>query len=99
MAKQVFTGRQKAIVDRYYASTDARVSAALQELVSDLALSEPGKAEKLWKKAGDMLVKCGVGGADLARSVDKKDVKAFAEVVGMLVSRPGELGKKPRPGA
>ena len=99
MAKQVFTGRQKAIVDRYYAGTDARVSAGLQELVSDLAVSEPGKAERLWKKAGEVLAKCGVAPADAARSVGKKDVKAFAEVVGMLVARPGALGTKPRPGA
>jgi hypothetical protein len=97
MAKQVLTGAQKSIVNRYYANTDARVAGALQELVSDIALSEPGKAEKLWKKAGDLLVKCGVGGADLARSVDKKDVKALAEIVGMLISKPGELGHKPKP--
>lgn len=99
MAKQFLTQHQKSIVNRYYANTDARVSAALQELVSDLALAEPGKAAKLWTKAGDLLVKCNVSAADLARSVDKKDIKAFAEVVGALIARPGELGHKPKPKA
>lgn len=97
MAKQILTGHQKSIVNRYYANTDARVSTALQELVSDLALAEPSKAGKLWIKAGDLLVKCSVSAADLARSVDKKDIKAFAEVVGALLARPGELGHKPKP--
>jgi hypothetical protein len=99
MAKQILTGQQKSIVNRYYANTDARVSTALQELVSDLALAEPAKAGKLWIKAGDLLVKCGVGPADLARSVDKRDVRALAEVVGGLLARPGQLGHNPRPKA
>lgn len=97
MAKQILTGHQKSIVNRYYANTDARVSAALQELVSDLALAEPGKSGKLWKKAQETLAKCGVAAADMDRSVGKQDVKAFAQVVAGLLSRPGELGHKPRP--
>ena len=94
MAKQILTGKQKAIVNRYYANTDARVATALQELVSDLALAEPKQAPKLWKKAEESLAKCGVAPADVARSIGRQDVKAFAEVVASLIARPGELGRK-----
>ena len=88
MAKgQYLTSHQKSIVRRFYAHADTRTVTALQELVSDLALAEPGKADKLWKKAGDLLAKCKVEAAVVERSVGKRDVKAFAEVVGGIVAK------------
>lgn len=95
MAKgQYLSSYQKSIVNRYYQHADARVSGTLQELVSDLALAEPAKAEKLWKKAGETLAKLGVDPVKVQRSVGSKDVKAFATLVGELLAKPGDLGKK-----
>lgn len=96
---QYLTPNQKSIVNRFYANADARLGAALQELVSDLALAEPGKAtDKLWQKADDLLTKCGVPRAEIERCAGKRDLKAFAEIVAKLVSRPGDLGaRKPPP--
>ena len=95
---QYLTPRQKGIVNRYYANADARVAGALQELVSDLALSESDAARaKLWQKADDHLTRCGVARAEIDRSVGKRDVKALAELVAKVLATPGELGaKKPR---
>ena len=95
MAKgQYLSSYQKSIVNRYYQHADARVSNALQELVSDLALAEPAKSDKLWRKAGEALAKLGVEPAKIQRSVGAKDVKAFATLVGELLAQPGDLGKK-----
>lgn len=95
MAKgQFLSSHQKSIVNRYYQHADARVSASLQELVSDLALAEPAKAEKLWKKATETLAKLGVEPAKVQRTAGARDIKAFATLVGELIARPGELGKK-----
>lgn len=88
MAKgQYLTSHQKSIVRRFYEHADTRTMTALQELVSDLAVAEAGKAEKMWKKAGELLAKCKVEAAVVERSVGKRDVKAFAEVVGSMLGR------------
>ncbi len=93
MAKgQYLTSTQKSIVSRYYSNADARVSAALQELVSDLALADAKAAGRLWKKAAEHLTKLGVPKLDLERSVGRQDVKVVAEDVAKLISSPGSLG-------
>ncbi len=83
---QYLTPRQKAIVNRFYEHADTRTIAALQELVSDLALADPASkdAAKKWAKAADLLAKTKINPAQIARAVDAKNVKAFAELVATL---------------
>lgn len=93
MAKgQYLSKHQQGIVKRYYAHADARLANTLQELVSDLAVSDAKGAEKLWKKAGDVLEKLKVDHPRARRAIEARDTRAFAEVVGEVLSRPGALG-------
>lgn len=83
---QYLTPRQKAIVNRFYEHADTRTIAALQELVSDLAVADPASkdAAKKWGKAATLLAKTNVTPAQISRVVDAKNVKAFAELIGTL---------------
>jgi hypothetical protein len=83
---QYLTPRQKAIVNRFYEHADTRTIAALQELVSDLALADPSSkdAAKKWAKAADLLTKAKVAPAQIARVCDAKNIKGFAELVATL---------------
>lgn len=83
---QYLTPRQKAIVNRFYEHADTRTIAALQELVSDLALAGPASkdAAKKWAKASDLLTKSKVAPAQIARVCDARNVKGLAELVATL---------------
>ncbi len=89
MAKgQYLTGHQRAIVNRYYAHADTRTLAAVQELVSDLAVASPGPAaDKLWKKVPDVFSRCGAEAARVEPAVKARDVKALAVIAGELLRR------------
>ena len=46
-----YSRKAKSAINRFYEHADTRTLNALQELVSDLALSEGATTEKLWTKA------------------------------------------------
>lgn len=86
MAKgQHFTPYQQGIVKRYYEHADSRLATSLQELLSNLAVAEPGKpADKLWKKAGELLTKAKVAPARAESIITARDLKALAELITQL---------------
>ena len=83
---QYLTPHQKAIVNRFYAHADTRTVAALQELVSDLAIADPSSkdAAKKWAKVADLLAKTKLTPAQINRVIESKNVKGFAELVASL---------------
>ncbi len=84
---QYLTPNQKSIVNRFYAHADTRTLAALQELVSDLAIADPAAKDvpKKWAKAADLLAKAQVAPPQIARACEARNVKALAEIVAKLV--------------
>lgn len=97
MAKGQHLSRyQTGIVKRYYNNLDGITLTKLSELVSDLAVGEEGKAaEKLWKKAAELLVKSGVEPEKIAALQDSRSVAGLAQLVGLLAG--GGTGKNAAP--
>lgn len=81
-----FGKKAKGAINRFYEHADTRTIAALQELVSDLAVADPaGKdAAKKWAKAAELLAKTKLNPTQIARAVDAKNIKALAELVATL---------------
>lgn len=87
MAKQHLSRYQKGIVNRYYEHRETIYATKLSELVSEIAVSEgEKKTEKLWKSAGEYLVKCKVPAADAATIVASRNVKRLAEIAGAVMT-------------
>jgi len=86
MAKhQNLSKHQQGIVGRYYANHDTIHVNKLMELVSELAVTEPGKkADTLWTPTETALRQAGLEEPKLRPCVDAKDVKKLAEIVGKL---------------
>lgn len=82
-----YSKKAQGAINRFYEHADTRTINALQELVSDLALSEGAAAAKKWKKAEELLSKAGASATDIARSIGTHDLKAFAELVGRIVAK------------
>jgi hypothetical protein len=82
---QNLTKHQQGIVKRYYANHDTIHLTKLMELVSELAVAEPGKkADGLWTRVGTALNQTGLEEAKYRPIVDAKDVRKLAELVGKL---------------
>lgn len=96
MAKgQHLSSAQRGIVKRYYEHLDSITLARLSELVSDLAIAEPGpKAEKLWARVETALDKTAAADERVLAIVRQKDVKGLAQLVGDLAS--GKVGMAER---
>jgi len=94
---QHLSSYQRGIVKRYYAHLDSITLAKLSELVSDLAVSDPGpKADKLWTKVENALDKTAAADERVLAIVRQKDVKALAQLVGDLAAgKVGMAEKKP----
>lgn len=90
MAKgQHLSAYQQKIVGRYYESADTRIVTALQELVSEIAVSETTSAlDKNWKKAADNLAKTTADPKKIAAILETRDLKALAQLVGDLTAAP-----------
>ncbi|MGH7133639.1 MAG: hypothetical protein ACREJO_17040 [Phycisphaerales bacterium] len=89
MAKhQNLSAYQQKIVKRYYEHADSITIQKLQELVSELYLAEGKSADKLWKRAEELLTKAQAEPAKVHKLVTSRDPKAFAEIVAKL-AKPG----------
>lgn len=76
---------QKKIVQRYYEHRDTLTAAKLGDLVGELYLADsPAKAEKLWKKAHQALLRAGANKPQVEKLVAEKNIKALAELVNQL---------------
>jgi len=82
-----YSKKAQGAINRFYEHADTRTINALQELVSDLALADGADLTKKWKKAEELLSKAGASAGDIAKSAGAKDLRAFAELVGKIVSK------------
>lgn len=76
-----FSAGQKKIVDRYYQNRDTIALTKLQEIVSELYLAEPGKADRLWTRAGSHLKAAGANPARIEKALTERDPAALATLV------------------
>jgi len=90
MAKgQYLTSYQQGIVKRFYAHRDTVLANRLQEIVSELAVAEPGKAaDKLWQRAADTMLKAGADKADVEQITAPRKLAELARVAGELAAAP-----------
>lgn len=75
------TPYQKKIIRRYYDNLDSIGLAKLQELTSEIFLSEGKKRERLWSQVESSLKKLSVPQSRMQHILEKRDVKLLAELV------------------
>lgn len=80
MAKQEYSNYQKKVIQNYYQHKDTIVLTRLQELVTDLYLSEtPAKTKRLWQQVEKALDKMKLKPATKARILEKQNVEILAK--------------------
>ena len=80
MAKQEYSNYQKKVIQNYYQHKDTIVLTRLQELVTDLYLSEtPAKTKRLWQQVEKALDKMKLKPAVKSRILEKQDVQILAK--------------------
>jgi hypothetical protein len=80
MAKQEYSNYQKKVIQNYYQHKDTIVLTRLQELVTDLYLSEtPAKTKRLWQQVEKALDKLKIKPPVKARILESKDVQILAQ--------------------
>lgn len=84
MAKRDLTRYQKGIVNRYYEHLDTITFTKLQEAVSELYLAEGKATERIWKRVETALARSSASDAAVRAILEKRDVKALAELVSRL---------------
>lgn len=81
------TDYQRKIVDRFYQHKGTIHATKLGELVSDIAIeADPKKLDRLWKSAGEYLVKCGVAPPLVAAAVPPRNLRLLGEIAGAIMS-------------
>ena len=81
-----YSNYQKGVIRRYYEHRDTLMRQKLGEIVSDLYLAagEAKKADRLWKRALEALLKAGAHPVQARRIVEAKDLEALARLTGEL---------------
>ena len=80
MAKQEYSNYQKKVIQNYYQHKDTIVLTRLQELVTDLYLSEtPAKTKRLWQQVEKALDKMKLKSAVKSRILEKQNVEILAK--------------------
>ncbi len=80
MAKQEYSNYQKKVIQNYYQHKDTIVLTRLQELVTDLYLSEtPAKTKRLWQQVEKALDKMKLKPAVKSHILEKQDVEILAK--------------------
>ena len=80
MAKKEYSNYQQKIIQNYYQHKDTIVLTRLQELVTDLYLSEtPAKTKRLWQQVEKALDKMKLKPATKAHILEKQDVEILAK--------------------
>ncbi len=90
MAMEDYSAYQQKLIKRYYDNRDEIDGQRLQELVTNLYLSEGKKREKLWEQAEATLVRLKVPPYRIANVMETKDVEVFAMLVDDM-ARKGKL--------
>lgn len=88
MAKRPdLTNYQRKIVDRYYQHQDTIYATKLAELATEIALaSDAKKADAMWKRAREYLLKCGGDEATVAKICDGRDMKLLGQAVSAVAA-------------
>jgi hypothetical protein len=81
MADRDYTPHQQKAIKRYYDNRPAIDRTKLSELVTNLYLAAPGKAEKIWDRAEDLMTRLEVPPARVKHVMGARDVAALAKVV------------------
>lgn len=83
MARE-YSKHQQSLIRNFYRNRDAIDTQRLQEIVTDIYLAGAGKkADRLWKKAGDILLRAaGEDMSEAERIVADRDLEALARVAG-----------------
>ena len=78
---------QQKIIKNYYENRDAIALQRVQELVTELYLSEGKKRERYWKSLRTHLEKLSVKPAQIDRLIAQDDPAAVAKLVSSLVDK------------
>ena len=81
MADRDYSPHAQKAIKRYYDNRPAIDRTKLAELVTNLYLAEPGKAEKMWDRAEDLMTRLEVPPARVKHVMGARDVAALAKVV------------------
>ena len=81
MTNRDYTPHQQKAIKRYYDNRPAIDKTSLAELVTNLYLAEPGKAEKLWERAGDLMRRLEVPESRVKHVLGVRDPAVLAKVV------------------
>lgn len=87
MPGREFTAGQKKIVDRYYQNRDTIALTKLQEIISELYLTEGKAADRLWKRAEQHLSAVEVNPARREKVLGDRDPAGLATLVTELTKR------------
>jgi hypothetical protein len=97
-----YSNYQKKIIKRFYDNRDDIDSGKLSEITTDLYLAEGKKKDRLWKQAGEIMVRLNVPASRVAHVLKTADPAILAEVVNDLqkgLIRPAEKPKATPPPA
>ena len=78
---------QEKIIKNYYENRDSIALQRVQELVTELYLSEGKKRQQYWKSIRTHLEKLGVGASELDHLVAQDDPELVAQVVQKIVQK------------
>lgn len=82
MAKQDYTPHQQAIISQYYDQLDTIMLSKLQELVSELYLTESEtKKKRLWDRVHTAMIRLNAPTAIIEHIMASKDVEVLAKNV------------------
>ena len=80
MAKNEYSGYQKAVISDYYDNLDTIMLSKLGDLVTELYLADAkAKQNRLWQRANKAMVKLKVPPAIIDHIMEKKDVEVLAK--------------------
>lgn len=77
---------QEKIIKNYYQNRDAISTQRIQEIVTELYLSEGKKRARHWESLGNHLLKLGVKQERIDRLIEKDDPAAAATLVQKLLN-------------
>jgi hypothetical protein len=81
-----FSKFQQQVIKRYYDNREQIDDQRLSELVTNLYLATPKKAEKMWQTAQDLMERLKIPKSRIDHVIEKRDVAILAAVVQDLQS-------------
>jgi hypothetical protein len=88
-----FSSHQRGIINRYYEHQDTIVLQRLGEIVSDLAVADPGTSRRLWESAAKALSRTSADPLRVKLVLSQRKVEALAQLVAELSASPAPLAR------